>query len=112
MMDIPFIRFAFPLLILYLFYWSVNIEPYIPEVAEEETRATLNRKEAEKLQTQVRELDATERFQEAVAPLSRLREMHPENHEYIRQLAETYHHLEAHDQEAAQWELFLTYAPL
>src|SRR5215472_15384558 len=112
MMDIPFVRFAFPLVILYLFYWSVNIEPYIPEVAEEETRATLNRKEAVKLQNQVREFEASGRFQEAIAPLSRLREMQPENHEYIRQLAETYHNFEAYDREAAQWELFLTYAPL
>jgi isoleucyl-tRNA synthetase len=45
MMDIPFVRFSFPILILYLFYWAVSIEPYIPETADEETKATVSLKE-------------------------------------------------------------------
>lgn len=112
MMDIPFVRFAFPLMILYLFYWALTVEPYVPEEAEEETKATLSLKETRALLAKAKALEAQNKFQEAIVPLTRLREIYPENHIYIGQLADIYHQLEDYKQEAEMWEKFLTYAPL
>src|SRR5579859_3087320 len=112
MMDIPFVRFSFPLLILYLIYRAIVVEPYIPEVAEEETKATLTAKETRRLLAEARDLQAADRFQEAVVPLTRLYGMNPENHLYIQQLAEIYHRLGSYPQEAQMWEQFLIHAPL
>ena len=111
-MDIPFVRFSFPLLILYLIYRAISVEPYIPEVAEEETNATLTAKETRRLLAEARELQIKDRFQEALVPLSRVYQMAPENHIYIQQLAETYHRLGNYKQESEMWEKFLTHAPL
>jgi tetratricopeptide (TPR) repeat protein len=112
MMDIPFVRFSFPLLILYLIYRAIVVEPYIPEVAEEETSATLNAKETRRLLAEARDLQAANRFPEAIVPLSRLYTMNPENHLYIQQLAEIYHRLENYPREVQMWEQFLIHAPL
>jgi tetratricopeptide (TPR) repeat protein len=112
MMDIPFVRFSFPLLILYLIYWAISVEPYIPEVAEEETRATSSLKETRRLLAESRNLQTASRFQEAIVPLSRLHRMYPDNDIYIQQLAEIYNRLGSYREEAEMWEQYLIHAPL
>jgi tetratricopeptide (TPR) repeat protein len=112
MMEIPFVRFTFPLLILYLIYRAISVDPYIPEVADEDTKATLSLKETRLLLGEAKELQKANRFQDAIVPLSRLLAMYPENHLYSEQLADIYHRLENYKLEAEMWEQFLIHAPL
>jgi len=106
-MDIPFIRFAFPVFILYLF-WSVLLaNPWV-----EETQAS--NKKLEQMQELVargKELIAAGRLEEALDPSLQLHKAYPENQIYIKQLADIYDSLGRFTEAAPMWEHYLEYSP-
>jgi len=110
--DIPFIRFAFPALILYLFWYAFVLNPYMDEAAEENADGhTLSVTATQEMLALSRKLVREKRLQEALAPLSRLHEAYPENQVYLQQLAETYDGLGRYQESAKMWEGYLQYSP-
>lgn len=111
-MDIPFIRFAFPTLILYLFWWAFVVNPYMDEAAEENADGhSLSVSATQETLALSRKLIKDKRLQEAVAPLTKLHEAYPENQIYLQQLAETYDALGHYKEAAKMWEGYLQYSP-
>jgi tetratricopeptide (TPR) repeat protein len=110
--DIPFIRFAFPTLILYLFWWGFVLNPYLDEAAEEKADGhSLSVASTQEMLSLSRQLIKASRMQEALAPLLRLHEAYPENQIYLQQLAETYDALGRYTEAAKMWEGYLQYSP-
>jgi tetratricopeptide (TPR) repeat protein len=106
--DIPFIRFAFPLLILYLFWWGFVENPWQDE---EIPPGGLSTAQIQKLAQESTVLIAAQKPEQALAPLLILYKAYPESSIYIRQLAEIYQGLNRYDESAAMWEHFLQYSP-
>jgi tetratricopeptide (TPR) repeat protein len=110
--DIPFIRFAFPTLILYLFWWGFVLNPYLDEAAEEKADGhSLSVAATQEMLAQSRLLIKASRLQDALIPLNRLHEAYPENQIYLQQLAETYDGLHRYPESAKMWEGYLQYSP-
>jgi tetratricopeptide (TPR) repeat protein len=110
--DIPFIRFAFPTLILYLFWWLVVVNPYLDEAAEEKADGhSLSISQTQDMLSLSRQLVKGNRLQEALIPLNRLHEAYPENQIYLQQLAEAYDGLSRFRESAKMWEGYLQYSP-
>lgn len=112
-MDIPFIRFAFPLLILYLFWNTFIVNPWVDEPV---TEASLNPNyispnAARELLEQSRAMIVQEHYEAALVPLNRLHKAYPEDHIYIQQLAENYDRLGLYKEGAEMWEQYLQYSP-
>ena len=111
-MDVPFIRFAFPALILYLFWWAFVVNPYMDEAAEENADGhSLSVSATQEMLALSRQLIKDKRLQEALVPLSRLHLAYPENQIYLQQLAETHDALGNYREAAKMWEGYLQYSP-
>jgi tetratricopeptide (TPR) repeat protein len=109
-LDIPFIRFAFPLIILY-FYWNTLVaNPWVEEAADGNPNA-LSVTKAQQLLTQSKKMVQAGQFREALAPSLQLYKAFPENHIYIEQLAQIYDALGQYAESAPMWEHYLQYAP-
>ncbi len=112
-MDIPFIRFAFPVLILYLFWNTFIVNPWVDEAGAESSNNPnyISPNAARELLEESRSLILKAEYQPALTPLLRLHKAYPEDHIYIAQLGETYDRLEMYKEGAEMWELYLQYAP-
>ncbi|HXP84312.1 MAG TPA: tetratricopeptide repeat protein [Bryobacteraceae bacterium] len=108
MYDIPFIRFAFPLLILYLFWWGFVENPY---QEEEIAPGALSSAQIQRLLQESTTLMAAQKPEQALVPLLTLYKAYPESPIYIKQIAEIYQGLNRYQESAAMWENFLTYSP-
>ena len=108
MYHIPFIRFAFPLLILYLFYWGFVENPW---QEEEIPPGGLSSAQVQKLIADSNALTAAQKPEQALTPLLALYKAFPESPIYIKQIAEIYQGLNRYQESAAMWENFLQYSP-
>jgi len=106
--DIPFIRFAFPVLILYLFYWGFVENPW---QEEELAPGALSSAHIQQLVEETTTLMNAQKPEQALVPLLTLYKAYPESSIYIKQLAEIYQGLNRYDESAAMWEHFLQYSP-
>jgi tetratricopeptide (TPR) repeat protein len=108
--DIPFIRFAFPLIILY-FYWNAIVaNPWVEETQDANPNA-LSVAKSQKLLTETKKLVQAGQYREALVPALQLYKAFPENHIYIEQTAKIYDALEQWPDSAQMWEHYLQYAP-
>jgi tetratricopeptide (TPR) repeat protein len=110
-MDIPSVRFLLPCLILYLFYWSLWLNPYVDEGADKDADDHLSSAKAQRLLARGRQLMQEQRYEDALNPTLELYKAYPENSIYIDQLARIYNKLERWKEEAAMWEKYLVYSP-
>lgn len=111
-MDIPFIRFAFPVLILYGFWYWLVANPWSnPEEDVVHDANYLSQEAAQDLLGKSRDLFAQGKYEEAVSPLHRLRQAYPENHIYIQALGQAYDHLKEYKEADEMWELYLQFSP-
>jgi tetratricopeptide (TPR) repeat protein len=108
--DIPFIRFAFPLLILYLFWWGFVENPWVEEESTGNPDA-LSIAQVQQLAKESNALVAAQKPEQALVPLLRLYRAYPESPIYIKQIAEIYETLNRYEDSAAMWEHFLQYSP-
>jgi len=111
-MDIPSVRFLLPCLILYAFYWSLWLNPFVDESADKDAENHLSIAKAQRLLARGQELMREQRFEDALRPTLELYKAYPENSSYIDQLARIYNKLERWSDEAAMWEQYLVYAPI
>jgi len=108
-MDIPFVRFAVPCLILYMFYWVFALNPYVDDGGDDASQSAAR---SQVLLARSKALLREGKLQEALTPTLELHKMYPENHIYVGQLAHIYMSLGRYREEAAMWEKFLQTAPL
>jgi tetratricopeptide (TPR) repeat protein len=111
--DIPFIRFAFPLLILYLFWNTFIVNPWVEEPVTETSSNPnyISPNAARALLEQSRAMIVQQRYEEALGPLNRLHKAYPEDHIYIQQLAENYDRLGLYKEGGEMWEQYLQNSP-
>jgi tetratricopeptide (TPR) repeat protein len=111
--DIPFIRFALPALILYLFWNTFVNNPWVDEPLTDMVTSPnyISPNAARELLEQSRALITQGQQEEALNPLLRLHKAYPEDHIYIQELAETYDRLSRFKEGAEMWELYLQYSP-
>jgi tetratricopeptide (TPR) repeat protein len=107
--DIPFIRFAFPLLILYLFWWGFVENPWVEDENSGNPDA-LSIAQVQRLVKESNALVAAQKPEQALVPLLRLYRAYPESPIYIKQIAEIYQSLNRYEESAAMWEHFLQYS--
>jgi tetratricopeptide (TPR) repeat protein len=107
-MDTPFVRFAFPVAVLYLFYWALFLNP----VMDTGATAGLSTDATREILEHCKQLLAEKKFGQALPDALRLHQAFPENHIYIDQLANIYGALGRFAEEAAMWEKYLLYAPM
>lgn len=105
------IQIALPLAILGLFYWGVYRFTYVRETTKRRPTTKLSEQESRKLTDLSESLFRQNKYKAALDPTLKLYEAYPENHIYIRRLAEIYDHLGQYKEEAAFWEKYLNYAP-
>lgn len=111
-MDVPFVRFAFPLLVLFAFYWGLVSNPAISGFAAGASGDGMAPDEVRALMEQTNRLVEAGNDAGALEPLLKLHNAFPQNSSYMGRLAEQYHRLQRYPEEAAMWEKFLEYAPL
>jgi tetratricopeptide (TPR) repeat protein len=112
-MDIPFVRFAFPVAVLYLFYWALILNPWVEEATGTARSANdLAVEAARDLVDQSKKLLLEKKYDQALPKMLRLHLAFPENHIYIEELANIYRGLSRYGEEAQMWEKYLQYAPL
>jgi tetratricopeptide (TPR) repeat protein len=111
--DIPFIRLAFPLLILYGYWYAFVSNPWVDQPFDPASNDPnyLSQQKAQTLVDESRALIAQNKFEEALIPLQRLHKGFPENHIYLQSLAETYDHLSRYKDANEMWEQYLLYSP-
>jgi tetratricopeptide (TPR) repeat protein len=111
--DIPFIRFAFPLLILYLFWNTFIVNPWVDEplVDMAANPNYISPNAARELLEQSRILISQTQYEAALNPLLRLHKAYPEDHIYIQELGETYDRLSMYKEGAEMWEQYLQNSP-
>jgi tetratricopeptide (TPR) repeat protein len=107
-MDIPFVRFAFPVVVLYLFYWALFLNP----VMDMGATSGLSTDEAREIMERIRLRLLEKNFEQALPETLRIHKAFPENHIYIDQLATIYGAMGRFEDEAAMWEKYLLYAPM
>jgi tetratricopeptide (TPR) repeat protein len=112
-LDIPFIRFAFPVLILYAFWWILVANPWVDDTAGDDTTSpnALSTAATRELLEESRALIQSNRLEEALVPLKKLHAAYPEDQIYSQQMAETYERLSMFREAAESWENYLEYSP-
>jgi tetratricopeptide (TPR) repeat protein len=113
-MDIPFIRFAFPTAVLYLFYWALVLNPWVDESAGAAATPSANGLTVgatRDLVDQSKNLLQEKKYDKALPKMLRLHQAFPENHIFIEDLANIYQALGRYGDEAQMWEEYMQYAP-
>ena len=111
-MDIPFIRFAFPLAVLYIFYSALWLNPWVEEADEDASNPNaLSVRHSQELLWESKQLLLAGKLKESLMPTLRLYRAFPENHIYIQQLAQTYDTLGQFKESAPLWDRYLQTSP-
>lgn len=110
-MDIPSIRFLFPLLVLYVYWLALVRSPYMDSGDAEEAAENLSVKQVQRLMAQTRSLIAEGKYAAAIAPLLNLHQANPDDDIFMYQLAEAYRKIGRQREEVAMWELYLRHSP-
>ncbi len=114
-MDIPFLKFALPVAVLYLFYWALIANPWVDESAASSGTQTANGLSADAVRDlvdQSKKLLQEKKYEQALPLMLRVHKAYPESHIYIEHLATIYAALDRFGEEAQMWEQFLQYAPM
>lgn len=102
------VRVGPPSLALVVFYWALFIPPGAASRATDASTGDQTRLALE----EARRLVRAHEFSKALEPALRLRDADPNNHAYLRLLAEAYHGAGNFGEEARTWESFMEHAPL
>jgi len=86
-MDIPFVRFACSVAVLYVFYWALFLNPVMDDEGAQAKNGGLTIESARDLLDHSKKLLAEKKFDRALPDTLRLHRAFPENHIYIDQLA-------------------------
>lgn len=109
-MDIPSVRFLFPLLVLAAFYWSLLWNPWMPN--DLEYGAGLPPEAFQIVLDDSARFMATGDLDRAEKVLLQVHQEFPQNSTYMWHLAEFYRDTGRYLDEAKMWEQFMEYAPL
>ncbi len=111
-MDIPSIRFLFPVLVLGAFYWGLIVNPWIPGSNSLEYGEGLPPEAFEAVLKSSARFLANGDLQRAEQTLLQVHQQFPENSTYMLELAQFYGKVERYTDEAKMWDQFMDFAPL
>ena len=109
MLDIPFLRFAVPCTILYIFFYMLVINPV---VEEDEQRGGLSPEDVRALRWTGAEMMESKHYPEAEEAYTRLHKEFADNASYSGELAKIRHVQKRYEEEAAFWEDYMQHAPV
>ena len=109
MLDIPFLRFAVPCTILYIFFYMLVINP---PVEEDERRNGLSPEDVRVLRWKGAEMIEAKHYVEAEDAYMRLHKEFADNSFYTSELARIRHAQKRFDEEAVFWEDYMQHAPV
>ncbi len=107
MLDIPFLRFAFPFAILYAFFYMLVINP----PAEDTGHQGLSPEDVRVMRWKGATLMDAHQYDEAEDVYVRLHKEFPDNSVYSGELAKIRHAQQRYPEEAALWEDFVLHSP-
>ncbi len=109
MYDIPFVRFAAPCAILYLFFYFLIVNPPMDQT---DSANQIPPEEAQALRQKGLRLMEAKQFEDALEPLTKLHLASPDSHIYHHDLAEVFHALGNYEEEVKMWELYMVHSPV
>lgn len=109
-MDVPFFRFAYPVLILWIFWKMFVVNPWV-ELTEEEAKKYLSVETIQELIHEARVHTEKGRLKEALVPLRRLHLANPDNAIYLRQIAKLEEDTGNPAEAVRMWKLFMQHSP-
>lgn len=109
MLDIPFLRFAVPAAILYIFFYMLVINP---PVEEDERHSGLSPEDVRVLRWKGAEMMESKHYVDAEDAYMRLHKEFADNSFYTSELARIRHAQKRYDEEAALWEDYMQHAPV
>jgi len=108
MFEIPFLRFAVPCAILYIFFYTLVINP---PIEDEDRHKGLSPEDVRILRAKGATLMDAEQFDEAEEVYVKLHKEFSDNAVYSANLARIRHSQDRFDEEAALWEEYLQHSP-
>jgi tetratricopeptide (TPR) repeat protein len=108
MFDIPFFRFSVPAIILYIFYYSLIVNP---PVEEDEHHKRLSPEDVQVMRWKGGTLMDAQKFSEAEPIFVRLHAEFDDNASYTYELARIRNSQKKYEEEAALWEQFIQHSP-
>jgi tetratricopeptide (TPR) repeat protein len=108
MLDIPFLRFAVPTAILYIFYYMLVVNPPI----EEDGHRGLSPEDVRVLRWKGAALMESKSYDEAEDVYVKLHKEFADNSFYSGELAKIRHSQRRYEEEAAMWEDYMQHAPV
>jgi tetratricopeptide (TPR) repeat protein len=109
MFEIPFLRFAVPSAVLYIFFYMLVINP---PVEEDEHRGGLTPEDVRVLRWKGANLMETKQYQEAEEIFTQLHKEFSDNAYYSGELAKIRHSQKRYEEEAGLWEEYMQHAPV
>jgi tetratricopeptide (TPR) repeat protein len=109
MLDIPFLRFAVPAAILYIFFYMLVVNP---PIEEDEIHKGLSPEDVRVMRWKGVELMDSHQFNDAEEIYARLHKEFPDNAVYAGEMAKIRHSQKRYDEEAAMWEDYMLHAPV
>ena len=109
MLDIPFLRFAVPCTILYIFFYMLVINPL---VEEDERHGGLTPEDVRVLRWKGAEMLESKHYPEAEEAYLKLHKEFADNSFYASELAKIRHLEKRYDEEAVLWEDYMQHAPV
>lgn len=109
MLDIPFLRFAVPATILYIFFYMLVVNP---PVEEDERHGGLSPEDVRVLRWKGAEMMESKHYPEAEEAYARLHKEFNDNAFYTSELAKIRHFQKRYDEEAVFWEEYMQHSPV
>jgi tetratricopeptide (TPR) repeat protein len=109
MFEIPFLRFSIPCAILYIFFYTLVINP---PIEDEDRHKGLSPEEVHVLRVKGQSLLDAEQYDEAEDVYVKLHKEFPDNDVYAGDLARIRHSQKRYDEEAALWEDYIQHSPV
>ncbi len=108
MLDIPFLRFAVPSAILYIFFYMLVVNPPV----EDDEHKGLSPEDVREMRWKGGELMEAQQYQDAEEIYAKLHKEFADNSTYASQLATIRHFQRRYEEEAALWEEYMQHAPI